>query len=105
VASIAAHATGKNLQQWNRNLVVIPPTSGQVWEQLLGRTHRMGQEQDVVVAETYLHHESYRASMAQAFADARFLEETLGNRQRLLYCDKSIPSYIYDQENPYVQTL
>jgi len=87
VASIAAHGTGKNLQQWSRNLVVIPPTSGQTWEQLLGRTHRQGQEADTVTCETYLHHHSYMLSMEQAFADARFLQETLGNRQRLLYCD------------------
>lgn len=87
VASIAAHGTGKNLQQWSRNLVVIPPTSGQTWEQLLGRTHRQGQRADTVTCETYLHHSSYMMSMEQAFADARFLQETLGNRQRLLYCD------------------
>ena len=102
VASIAAHGTGKNLQQWNRNLVVIPPTSGQIWEQLLGRTHRMGQQEDTVVVETYLHHRSYQASMSQAFADARFLQETLGNAQRLLYCDNAIPQHIYQEEINYV---
>jgi hypothetical protein len=87
VASIAAHGTGKNLQQWDRNLVVCPPTAGGTWEQLTGRTHRMGQESDTVTFEVNVHHVVFEDAMKQAFADARFLEDSLGNRQRLLYCD------------------
>ena len=103
VASIAAHGTGKNLQHWSSNLVVIPPTSGQVWEQLLGRTHRQGQQEDTVTAEVYLHHAAYEASMSQAFADA--LQDTLGNQQRLLYCDNTLRDHIYMTEMDYVRTL
>ncbi len=87
VASIQAHGTGKNLQRWDRNLVLCPPTAGGAWEQLLGRTHRMGQKSHTVTFEVLQHHEVFRGSMEQAFADARFLEDSLGNRQRLLYCD------------------
>lgn len=87
VASIAAHGTGKNLQQWDRNLVVCPPTAGGTWEQLLGRTHRRGQQSDTVTFEGFMHHQAFRDAMRQAFADARFLQDSLGNRQRLLYCD------------------
>lgn len=90
VASIRAHGTGKNLQQWNKNLVVCPPTSGADWEQLLGRTHRRGQEEDTVEAEVFLHHEVFRDAMLQAFADARFIQDTTGNRQRLLYCNNNL---------------
>lgn len=90
VASIAAHGTGKNLQQWSRNLVLTPPTSGDAWEQLLGRTHRIGQLADTVVAEVSVHHPVYQAAMEQAFADARFLQDSLGNKQRLLYCDTDL---------------
>lgn len=87
IASIAAHGTGKNLQQWHRALVVCPPTAGGVWEQLLGRLHRQGQLEDTVQYEVYQHTSAFIQAMKQAFKDARYLEQTLGNQQRLLYCD------------------
>lgn len=90
IASIGAHGTGKNLQQWHQSLVVCPPTAGSVWEQLLGRTHRMGQTEDTVQYEVYQHHPAFQEAMEQAFKDARFLQQTLGNLQRLLYCDTDI---------------
>jgi hypothetical protein len=85
IASIAAHGTGKNLQQWSRNLITAPPTSGKTWEQLLGRTHRRGQEEDEVIVDVYLHAEELVASFTQARSDARYIEDTLGARQRLNY--------------------
>ena len=91
IASIAAHGTGKNLQKWNRNLVVTPPTGGKTWEQLLGRTHRFGQEADEVTFEVYQYHQALKDAMEQAVADATFLQDSLGNEQRLLYCDRSVP--------------
>lgn len=90
VASIAAHGTGKNLQQWDRCLVLTPPTSGDAWEQMLGRLHRKGQKSDTVVAEVMVHHQVFLTAMQQAFADARFLQDSLGNQQRLLYCDTDL---------------
>jgi hypothetical protein len=35
IASIAANAEGRNLQQWNKSLVVSCPPSGKTWEQCL----------------------------------------------------------------------
>jgi len=67
-------------------LVVSVKPSGRDWEQLLGRTHRMGQEADEVECWVYLHTEELRAGMAKAFVDAKFLEETLGV-QKLNYAD------------------
>jgi len=87
IASISAHGQGKNLQRYSRNLVVAPPTSGKVWEQLLGRTHRQGQEADEVVCEVFLHVDELRSSFDQARADARYLEDTFGNQQKLNYAD------------------
>lgn len=87
VASIAAHGEGKNLQRWSRNLFVAPPSSGKTWEQVLGRTHREGQEADEVTADVWLHADELRASFKQAIADARYIEQTTGARQKLLYAD------------------
>jgi len=84
VASITAHGEGKNLQdRYWRNLVTAPPTSGKTWEQLLGRTHRAGQPVDEVLADVFLHAPELQKSFEQAQADARYLEDTLGPRQKL----------------------
>lgn len=89
IASIKAHGEGKNLQHHhNTSLVVAPPSSGKTWEQLLGREHRPGQPEDEVIYEVYRHAEELRASIKKAFNDARYLEHTLGTRQKLLYADK-----------------
>jgi len=86
-ASIAAHSEGKNLQRFSRNLVVSPMTSGKAWEQLLGRTHRHGQDADVVTCDVFLHVSELEVSFQQARADAKYLEDTYGNRQKLNYAD------------------
>ena len=88
-ASVAAHSTGKNLQQWSRNLVVCPPSGGKRWEQLLGRTHRPGQLEDEVLCDVYLHHQALEDAFKAALADAVYIEETLGQPQRLLYSAKT----------------
>lgn len=88
VASISAHGEGKNLQhRYSENLVTSPPTSGKVWEQLLGRTHRPGQEADEVNVEIFLHVDELRASFDQARSDAVYLEDTTGGRQKLNYAN------------------
>ena len=87
VASVAAHGQGKNLQRFSNNLVSSPMTSGKSWEQLLGRTHRQGQAADVVVYEVFLHLPELRDSFRQAQNDATYLEDALGNRQKLNYAN------------------
>ena len=87
IASIGAHSQGKNLQRFSRNLVVAPPTSGKAWEQMLARTHRPGQEADEVVCDVFLHFDELREGFEQARQDARYLEDTYGNRQKLNYAD------------------
>jgi hypothetical protein len=87
IASIGAHSQGKNLQKFNKNLIVSPPTSGKTWEQVLARTHRHGQQADEVTCEVFMHVEELEKSFEQARADARYLEDTYGNRQKLNYAD------------------
>jgi hypothetical protein len=94
VASIKAHGTGKNLQCYSRNLVTTAPTSGTVWEQLLGRTHRPGQQADEVTIDVYRHTIEMRAAMTKALRDARYQESTTGNRQKLLAA-----TYTFRDEN------
>jgi hypothetical protein len=64
--------------------VTTAPTSGTVWEQLLGRTHRPGQEADEVTFDVYRHTIELRAAMTKAVRDAHYQQDTTGNRQKLL---------------------
>lgn len=87
VASVRSWGTGWNLQAFNNQLVTTPSSSGKTWEQLLGRTHRTGQIADEVTCVVYRHTLELRESMKQAVKDAGFIEQTLGSRQKLLYCN------------------
>jgi hypothetical protein len=88
-ASWIAHGTGRNLQAWSLAVIIEPPSSGKAFEQLLGRLHRRGQTADDVVFYIYQHTESFRNAVETAKAGARFVAETGGERQRLLYANES----------------
>lgn len=54
VVSVSSNSDGRNLQHWSKNLVISPPPTGTTWEQLLGRTHRQGQEEDEVEVDVLI---------------------------------------------------
>lgn len=66
LASFRAHGTGKHLHMFNRALVLNPMSSGQEWEQGLGRLHRPNQKSDEVNFWTYRHTETCRSAMVKA---------------------------------------
>jgi hypothetical protein len=83
-ASIAAHGEGKNLQHaFSESLMVHPPSSGKTWEQVMGRTHRVGQRANVVSLWVYRHHEILRDAIESARLNARYAEQITGAKQRL----------------------
>lgn len=73
-AAIKAHAIAKNLQHFNRNLVVTPPTKGALWEQLIGRTDRTGQRADRIVVDLFLHVREFWSAFYRARQDASFAQ-------------------------------
>lgn len=83
VVSIKAHGEGKNLQMFNRSLVSTPPASGAAWEQLLGRTHRAGQQADEVLWEVYRHTAEYREALDTARLRSEYIQGTFGATQKL----------------------
>lgn len=87
--SVASHGTGHNLQAWSHNLVLAPPASASAWEQLLGRTHRQGQDADEVVVDVLCATPAQRAALARALEAARFALQTTGQQQKLLLADKT----------------
>lgn len=85
IASIASNAEGRNLQAWSTNLVISPPTSGATWEQLIGRTHRDGQEADEVSITLAVSLQESVHAFDRARSDARFISDTIGQEQKLCY--------------------
>ena len=87
-ASIGAHGTGKNLQHFSRGLVTAPPASGSTWEQLIGRKARHGQLAKEIVFEVFQNNFAQRSAFASALSDARFQQQALGQRQKLIAATK-----------------
>ncbi len=85
--SIAAQGTGKNLQAWQRMVVAQPPSSGVVWEQLIGRIHRQGQRADQVDVTVMTHLEPFANAWESALRDAEYQQATLQQPQRILFAD------------------
>jgi hypothetical protein len=83
-ASISANAEGRNLQRWSRNLVLSPPSMGSIWEQLLGRTHRDGQQADTVDCMVFAPTNHHEKCLTQALAYAKYIYETTGQEQKLM---------------------
>jgi hypothetical protein len=88
IASIESHGVGKNLQQYDRALVVSPHPGALTWEQMLGRMHRQGQKSTEVIVDVLLHTEPLRRAMTEALADSEYHRESLGQSRRLLYCER-----------------
>lgn len=92
VASIDAHKEGKNLQAFGRNLYAAVPSSGLVWEQSLGRSHRQGQTRDEVTAEVFLHSYDLWVAFENARSEARKTAQLVGTKPRLLRATIVVPS-------------
>jgi hypothetical protein len=71
--------------------VVFPPSTGTIWEQLLGRLHRSGQQADDVVFEVMLGCREHVEGVLQAKRDAGFHRTMLDAPAKLEYCDLVIP--------------
>ena len=93
VVSVQANGEGRNLQAWNDNLVISPPPTGTVWEQLLGRTHREGQRADEVWVDVVVGCAVEWRCWQQALHDSRF-HETFEGEKRL---NLATIDYLFDK--------
>jgi len=89
-----AHATGRNIQRWNRMCFSNPFPNGKSTEQALAREHRPDctywdpktkkhEIADDVFADVYLGCRETWWSFDRSRADARYIEATMGQPQRL----------------------
>jgi hypothetical protein len=90
IASIKANMTGRNLQQFARSLVVSAPPGNNVWEQLIGRTHRDGQRADEVVVDAlFCCYEQWNV-FRRAVRQAEYVERTMRQEQKLNFADVTV---------------
>jgi hypothetical protein len=83
VASIDAHGTGKDLQQFSRNLLACIPDNATKFEQCVGRTHRPGQMADSVYIDMFMHCRPLWWSFEKVKKQAEYIERTTGQKQRI----------------------
>lgn len=92
IASRQANATGRNLQMFSHNLITSCPTSSDILEQTIGRTHRDGQEADEVVIDILLGCREHFDAFERARSGAEATADLLGHDQKLLLADVLIPN-------------
>ncbi len=91
VASIASNGTGRNLQAWSRGWISSCLPTGTIWEQLLARHHRQGQEADAVEFWIPFSCREQVAGFDQACRDAAFHRDLLAVPARLTLADIAVP--------------
>ncbi len=94
IVSIDANREGRNLQtKWSRNLVVSPPEGADVWQQMLGRTHRPGQLADEVEVDILWGCREHVNAWSRALAGTIAVRDTVGGAPaKLLLADINVPS-------------
>jgi hypothetical protein len=84
VASIEACHQSLNLQHFNHNLVLEPPSDPEMWRQLIGRTARQGQTAPAVYVDVVVNSPYSDAALRTALARARSTMQTTGKSNHLL---------------------
>jgi hypothetical protein len=91
IASVAANSTGRNLQMFSENLITSCPSGAATLEQLLGRTHRDGQEADEVSCDILMGCREQSDAFQNAMEGASAAADLLGHSQKLLLADVCVP--------------
>jgi hypothetical protein len=87
IASIASCGKGFNLQQYSECLVLNAPPKGSVWEQMIGRLHRAGQEADLVRIEVLYSTSEQLQGFWQAHKDSEYSQATSKLKRKLCIAD------------------
>jgi hypothetical protein len=84
IASIGANSEGRNLQQWNRMLLLAPMTKGSGMEQLIGRVHRPGQKADKITLDIIIQHTRLEQHFKQSMRDCLMYTSIANQNRKLL---------------------
>lgn len=85
VAAMGGHGEGKNLQAFRRQVIAEFPRKADLLEQVLGRTHRYGQQADELVPLTVNTSEFDHQNMSACLIDALYIHQSTGSRQKAIY--------------------
>lgn len=85
VASMGGHGEGKNLQAFQRQVIVEFPRKADLLEQVLGRTHRFGQMADELTPVTVNSCEFDHQNMSACLIDSLYIHQSTGARQKAVY--------------------
>lgn len=85
VASMGGHGTGKNLQHFEHQFFLQFPRQADLLEQVLGRTHRNGQEADELYPATCNTTDFDHQNMWACLIDSLYIHQTTGARQKAIY--------------------
>jgi hypothetical protein len=85
VAGIDAHGTGKNLQFHTNQYCFQFPRRAETAEQLLGRTHRYGQQADELIVYTNNTTEHDHMCFSAMLIDSLFVVQTQGIRRKVVF--------------------
>lgn len=91
IVSVASNKEGRNLQDWNRSLLVSLQPNGRLYEQVLGRTHRDDQLADEVIYEIPIISLEQWKEVCKARRDAEHIQSTTRQPQKLVYATLDIP--------------
>ncbi|OFV81961.1 MAG: hypothetical protein A2Y78_00050 [Acidobacteria bacterium RBG_13_68_16] len=86
VASWQANKKGLNLQAWPRQLITAPPQSAKWLEQIIGRSHRQGQDEHVVI-DVLATSGGTLDSFERALTEAQFARDIVSLSQKILRAD------------------
>jgi hypothetical protein len=88
IASVQSNCEGRNLQHmWHNNLVISVEPKGSTCHQLIGRTHREGQEADEVGVHAVVACLEQWEGWRQARKDETFAKDTTVDDSKLLLAD------------------
>lgn len=85
ICSMTAHGTGKNLQYFSEQFCVQFPRPEETAQQMIGRTHRKGQENDEVLVTTCISSEIDEIALAATLNDAVYVFETTSSKRKVLF--------------------
>lgn len=97
VASIKGHHRGKDLPHFARSYLLQCPRSASIMEQLIGRTHRVGQEADEVEVWTCFSNPFDHQNFNALLFDAVFLAQAEGP-QKIMQADYAEQPRLYPAE-------
>lgn len=85
ICSITAHGTGKNLQYFSEQFCLQFPRPEETAQQMIGRTHRKGQEEDQVTVTTCISTDIDEIALAATLNDAVYVFETTSSKRKILF--------------------